>query len=47
MLFALGSLVLPLGKLRDRYLQKRSQQVRSRELQEYTSLFDYAQRKEK
>ncbi|MDK2979890.1 MAG: hypothetical protein PWQ55_237 [Chloroflexota bacterium] len=47
MLFALGSLLLPLGGLRERYLQNRSQQVRSRELQEYTSLFDYAQRKEK
>ena len=47
MLFALGSLVLPLDKLRDRYLQKRSQRVRSLELQEYTSLFDYVQRKEK
>jgi hypothetical protein len=47
MLFALGSLVLPLGKLRDRYLQNRSQKVRSLELQEYTSLFDYAQRREK
>ena len=45
MLFALGSLVLPLDKLRDRYLQSRSRQVRSLELQEYTSLFDYVQRK--
>ena len=47
MLYALGSLVLPLGNLRDRYLQKRSRKVRSLELQEYTSLFDYAQTKEK
>ena len=47
MLFALGSLLLPLDKLRDRYLQNRSQKVRSRELQEYTRLFDYVQRKEK
>ncbi len=46
MLFALGSLVLPLDKLRDRYLQSRSQKVRSLELQEYTRLFNYAQRKE-
>ena len=45
MLFALGSLVLPLDKMRDRYLQSRSRQVRSLELQEYTSLFDYVQRK--
>ena len=45
MLFALGSLVLPLDKLRDRYLQSRSRKVRSLELQEYTSLFDYVQRK--
>ena len=45
MLYALGSLILPLGKLRDKYVSGRTRKVRADILQEYKSLFDYGQEK--
>ena len=45
MLYALGSLILPLGKLRDKFVSGRTRKIRADILQEYKNLFDYGQEK--
>ncbi len=44
MLYALAGLVLPLGRVREKFIEGRSRKIRGEILQEYKSLFDYAER---
>jgi glycosyltransferase involved in cell wall biosynthesis len=46
MLFALASLFLPVGRLRENFIRQRSQAIRADRLREYQSLFNYAKRKQ-
>lgn len=45
LLYALVSTVLPLGWMRERFIQKRSDQIRSEKLSQYNKLFKYDHRK--
>ena len=43
-LYAFGSMLLPMDRMRDRFINKRSQQVRNEKLAQYKDLFNYAER---
>ena len=43
-LYAFASLILPMGRVREEFIQRRAENVRSVNLQEYMDLFDYGQK---
>jgi hypothetical protein len=44
MAYAAASLIFPMGKVRERFIEGRSQKIRDEKLQEYKRLFDYAEK---
>jgi glycosyltransferase involved in cell wall biosynthesis len=47
MAYAAASLIFPMGKAREKFIEERAQKIRSEKLQEYKSLFDYAERNDR
>jgi len=45
MAYATASLILPLGKAREKFVAERSLRIRSQNLHDYESLFDYGDQK--
>ena len=44
-MFAFASMIVPMGRVRERFITRRSKEIRSEKLLEYKELFDYAERK--